>query len=141
MLTGENDVNSCIHAFKAGVRGVLCHKAPAEQIPAAIKAVSEGKVVIEPSIANYIAEHFSYSLLRNKQSIIRDQLTDREIEILRLIGKGYKNRQIALELRLGERTVKAHVASILSKLGVQNRSQAIVAGVRQKLIQLGNVVQ
>ena len=138
VLTTENNANFGVQAFKAGVSSVLYHSAPVEQIPAAIKAVSEGKVVIEPMVANYIADHFSYSVVRNKQAIAREQLTEREMDTLRLVGRGYTNKQIALELNLGERTVKAHVANILSKLGVQSRSQAIVIAIKQKLIPINH---
>lgn len=137
LLLGEQGtVNHVLQAFGAGVRGYLHRSMPIEQIVPAIKAVIGGKVVIEPSIAMSIAEHFSYLSppAGNGWATGREKLTRRELQVLSLIAEGYRNKQIALELGLSVRTVKAHIANTLSKMGVHTRSQAVAAATRQKLV-------
>jgi DNA-binding NarL/FixJ family response regulator len=90
-----------------------------------IRNVYAGKKRIPPEIAAELAEHAA-----------DDELTTREIEVLRLIGGGHANKQIADQLSIGEATVKSHVTNILSKLGASDRTHAVTIGLKRGIIQL-----
>jgi two-component system, NarL family, response regulator YdfI len=116
-------------AERLGVLGLLPHDVSANEIIAAIEAAAAGLVVLHPEIA---------SLLRNPvPSLTRTQsLTQREIEILRMLAEGMANKTIARQIHISEHTVKFHVSSIFAKLGVSSRTEAVTIGIRQGLILL-----
>lgn len=116
-------------AERLGVLGLLPHDASANEILAAIEAAAAGLVVLHPEIA---------SLLRNPTpTLARTQaLTQREIEILRMLAEGMANKTIARQIHISEHTVKFHVSSIFTKLGVSSRTEAVTIGIRQGLILL-----
>jgi two-component system, NarL family, response regulator YdfI len=116
-------------AERLGVLGLLPHDVSANEIIAAIEAAAAGLVVLHPEIA---------SLLRNPvPSLTQTQsLTQREIEILRMLAEGMANKTIARQIHISEHTVKFHVSSIFAKLGVSSRTEAVTIGIRQGLILL-----
>lgn len=111
-------------AFKAGARGFVVKEMPLERLLEAIRKVHEG----EQYIPNEIATRMSGRVL--------SQLSSREIEVLALIARGLSNKEIAAALSLVEGTIKVHVTNILGKLRVSDRTQAILAGVKQGIIQI-----
>ena len=139
VLARDVDPIKAIEAFKSGAHAYILKSAPIEQIPLVIKAVIGSKSVTEISIGNGIIEHFSHPEKQARQSFGRDHLTKRELEVLSLAAEGCKNIEIACQLGLSERTVKAHMAAVLSKMGVRDRSQAILTAVRQHLITIDDV--
>jgi DNA-binding NarL/FixJ family response regulator len=102
---------------KAGAIGYLLKDTQADELCRAIKAAAEGQVQLSPQAAARLMRE-----VRAPEA--RESLTERETDVLRLIAGGRANKEIARELGIGEKTVKTHVSSILSKLGVQSRTQA-----------------
>lgn len=111
-------------AFKVGGSGFVGKEMPLERLLEAIRCVHQGDQYIPPEIA------------ARMNGRVLSQLSSREVEVLRLIARGLSNKEIAGELKLVEGTVKVHVTNILSKLRVSDRTQAILAGVKQGIIQL-----
>jgi len=140
LLTQGVDFISALQSFTVGVRGYLLRSAPIENIVAAIQAVAADKIVTDIDIAMSFAKRYCPPSTRNKQAEGRECLTRRELEILHLIADGYRDRQIATELRLSVRTVKSHVAGVMSKMRVHSRSEAVFVAIRQKLISVDGIV-
>jgi two-component system, NarL family, response regulator YdfI len=117
--------------FRRGLRGVLPSDASSEQIARAIEAVVAGLVVFHTSETEGLFEAVS---VQESSDFLPEALTAREIEILRLLAEGLENKEIALALGISEHTVKFHVASILGKLGVGNRTEAVMSGIRHGIV-------
>jgi len=111
-------------AFKAGASGFVVKDMPLERLLEAIRRVHQGEQYIPAEISTRI------------NGRVLSQLSSREIEVLTLIARGLSNKEIAAQLNLVEGTVKVHVTNILGKLRVSDRTQAILAGVKQGIIQL-----
>lgn len=124
LTTFEGDVE--IHrALEAGARGYMLKSMPPKELVEAIRQVHAGKKRIPPQLAAQLAEHLS-----------DDDLTAREIEVLKQIAGGNRNRDIAEKLFITEETVKVHVKHIMEKLGASDRTQAVAIGLRRGIIQL-----
>lgn len=136
LLATEDNIDYFMAACKAGVKGYLLKTKDIKQIVQAIKAVSLGSMIVEPSLLEFALTHLVYRRARNSQAYARDELTRRELEVLRLAAKGCSNKQIALQLDLSEATVKGHLSRLLSKLNVLNRTEAVFLATKQKLISL-----
>jgi two-component system nitrate/nitrite response regulator NarL len=118
-------------ALSAGIRGVLSREATLEEIEAAVHAVSVGLVVVGGAeMPAVIPQGHAVS------DVLAEPLSDREIEVLELIVEGLSNKLIAYQLSISEHTVKTHVASILAKLGVASRTEAVSQAVRRGLVKL-----
>jgi DNA-binding NarL/FixJ family response regulator len=115
-----------MEAVKAGARGYLLKDVSLEQLTDAIRAVAAGGSVIRPAITERVLRGLEH-VPRNFDALSPpDPLTKRELEILRLMAGGYSNREIAGALGTAEGTVKNHASSILSKLGVRDRTRAVL---------------
>jgi DNA-binding NarL/FixJ family response regulator len=115
-------------ALRAGVSGFLLKVAPPERLVDAVRTVAAGGGLLDPAVTVRVIETFaSTSPLRTRRTERLDALTERERDVLRLIGRGLSNAEIAAELYLGETTVKTHVSNVLAKLGLRDRVQAVVA--------------
>ena len=124
LTTFEGDVE--IHrALQAGARGYLLKNMPPSELVDVIRQVHAGKKRIPAVIASQLAEHMS-----------DESLTEREVEVLREVADGNKNRDIARKLFISEETVKVHVKHIMEKLGATDRTQAVAIGIRRGIIQL-----
>ena len=128
-LTSVLEDVSVSGAVRAGAIGYLLKNTDADALGRAIKAAAAGQVQLAPEAAARLMHE-----VRAPQS--PEALTDRETEVLRLVARGRANKQIAHELDVGEKTVKAHVSSILTKLGVQSRTQAALHAVRIGLVSM-----
>jgi two-component system, NarL family, response regulator LiaR len=125
-LTSVLEDASVTGAVRAGAIGYLLKDTDAEELSRAIKAAAEGRV--------HLAPEATARLLREVRAPENPEaLTDRETEVLKLLARGKANKQIAGNLYVSEKTVKAHVSSILMKLGVQSRTQAALYAVRTGL--------
>jgi NarL family two-component system response regulator LiaR len=124
VLTSFSGQDSVLPAVRAGVAGYLLKDVGPAELAGALRSVHHGGASLHPRIAAAVMHSVT----------ARDPLTTREREVLRLIGRGLSNRLIARELVLSEKTVKAHVSAILSKLGVADRTQAALLAVRDGLI-------
>jgi len=126
-LTSVLEDASVTGAVKAGAIGYLMKDTEAEELGRAIKAAAEGRV--------YLAPEAAARLMREVRTPERPEtLTERETEVLQLLARGKANKQIATSLYVTEKTVKAHVSSILAKLSVQSRTQAALYAVRAGLV-------
>jgi NarL family two-component system response regulator LiaR len=121
-------------ALKAGAQGYLLKGAPREELFRAIRVVSEGGSLLQPVVASKLLQHMSAQA--DKEQPAFEALTEREMEVLHLLGQGKPNKEIAEALVITERTVKFHVSSILAKLGAGNRTEAVMIAAQQGLIEL-----
>jgi DNA-binding NarL/FixJ family response regulator len=139
VLTTFDQNEYVVRALRAGAYGFLLKDAPASRLVAAVRAAASGEALIEPSITRRLIERFAAPDDGDSGELpaaVRS-LTDRELEVLRLMARGLSNGEIADELVVAETTVKTHVARVLAKLGVRDRVQAVVLAyesgfVRQK---------
>jgi DNA-binding NarL/FixJ family response regulator len=121
------DQNEYIYrALRAGAAGFLLKDAPASRLVAAVRAAATGDSLIEPSITQRLVERFAEPELPRGIPDRLASLTERELDVLRLITRGLSNAEIAAEMVVAETTVKTHVARILAKLGLRDRVQVVV---------------
>ena len=125
-------------ALRAGVSGFMLKDAPAEQLVEAIRVVAAGEALLAPSVTRRLILEISSRPTREPTTAAPglDQLTERELEVLRQLAKGRQNKEIATELWISERTVKFHVSAILAKLGVGNRTEAVGKAAQLGLVEL-----
>lgn len=125
ILTTYNGDVQVLRALRAGARGYILKGHVHKELLDTIRAVHAGQKRIPPEVASQLAEH-----------AMDDQLTAREMDVLRLISSGNSNKLIADHLSIGEATVKSHVTNILSKLGASDRAHAVTIGLRRGIIDL-----
>ena len=132
VLTTYDGDEWVFEAIKAGASGYLLKDTPRDELVKAVRGTVAGGTYLHPAIAGKVIEQVS---LRYTQSskLITDKLTDREVEILTLMTKGLSNNELAEKLFLSEGTVRNHVSAILSKLGVSDRTQAVVIAIQHGL--------
>jgi DNA-binding NarL/FixJ family response regulator len=128
ILTSYIDDDRLLPAIRAGAAGYLLKNAEPQELARAIRAADAGEALIDPSVAARLVERLADDDERDQLQ----SLTPREREVLELIGRGFSNKRIALELSLAEKTVKTHVTHVLSKLGVADRTQAALYATRQR---------
>lgn len=134
ILTIHHDDANVFEAIKAGARGYVLKESPPENTVAAIRAVARGEALLHPGIASrVISEFHRLSEQHDADMKVFAQLTDREKEVLRLLAQGRRNKEIADELFIAEKTVKNHVSNILWKLECNDRTQAALFASRVKL--------
>lgn len=121
------DQNEYVYrALRAGAAGFLLKDAPSSRLIAAVRAAATGDSLIEPSITQRLLERFAEPAAITGIPAELAALTEREVEVLRLLARGLSNAEIAAEMVVAETTVKTHVARVLNKLGVRDRVQAVV---------------
>jgi DNA-binding NarL/FixJ family response regulator len=127
VLTTFDQNEYVVRALRAGAYGFLLKDAPASRLIAAIRAAASGEALIEPSITRRLIEQFTAPDIEptGVPPAMRS-LTDRELQVLRLMARGLSNAEIGEEMVIAETTVKTHVARVLTKLGVRDRVQAVV---------------
>ena len=134
LLTTFDDDEALLEAVKAGARGYLLKDVSLERLTEAIRSVASGGTVIRPAVTERVLRGLEH-LPRDFDALDPpDPLTKREIEILRLMAGGYSNREIADALGTAEGTVKNHASSILSKLGVRDRTRAVLKALERGYI-------
>lgn len=124
LTTFEGDVD-IRRALEAGARGYMLKNMPPKELVEVIRQVHKGKKRIPAEVAAHLAEYFG-----------DDALTEREIEVLRYVASGNRNREIGERLFISEETVKVHIKHIMEKLGASDRTQAVAIAVRRGIIQL-----
>jgi DNA-binding NarL/FixJ family response regulator len=125
-------------ALRAGVSGFLLKVSPPEQLIAAVRTVAAGGGLLDPAVTLRVIESFAAAPTpRTTRSRDLDLLTGRERDVLGLVARGLSNAEVAAELYLGEATVKTHVSSILAKLSLRDRVQAVVAAYETGLVRPG----
>lgn len=138
MLTISDEEADLYDAIKAGATGYLLKEISIDEVAAAIRAVHGGQSLISPSMASKLLSEFASMIKKgdSRQQVPAPKLTDREMEVLRLVAKGLNNRDIAKELFISENTVKNHIRNILEKLQLHSRMEAVVYAVREKLLEI-----
>lgn len=132
VLTTYDDDEWVFDAIRAGASGYLLKDTPRQKIIEAIRGTVDGKSFIDPGVAGKLLNQVA-SKQTQPTSILTDKLTERELDVLRLIAKGINNSEIANQLHLSEGTVRNHVSAILEKLGVSDRTQAAVIAIQHGL--------
>jgi DNA-binding NarL/FixJ family response regulator len=132
------DQNEYVYrALRAGAAGFLLKDAPSSRLIAAVRAAATGDSLIEPSITQRLVERFAEPAQPRGIPPELTALTERELDVLRLLARGLSNAEIAAELVVAETTVKTHVARTLTKLGVRDRVQAVVVAYESGFITRG----
>ncbi len=138
MLTISDDEADLYEAIKAGAAGYMLKEISIEEIGSAVRSVYQGQSLISPSMASKLLTEFATIVKRREERVQLPgpRLTERELEVLKLVAKGMNNRDIGTELFISENTVKNHVRNILDKLHLHSRMQAVVYAVREKLLDI-----
>jgi DNA-binding NarL/FixJ family response regulator len=130
-LTSFGEEERVHAALEAGASGYLLKDADADEVASAVRAAHRGELQLDPAVARRLMS----SLRAAQDGDLAEQLTSRELEVLRLVGAGKANKEIAAELGISERTARTHVSNILAKLGLSSRTQAALFAVREGLVE------
>jgi two-component system NarL family response regulator len=136
MLTVSDEEEDLYEAVKAGATGYLLKEISIEEVANAIRAVMTGQSLISPSMASKLLSEFNNLAKAAQQKVLAPKLTDRELQVLKLVAQGMSNREVAEQLFISENTVKNHVRNILEKLHLHSRMEAVVYAVREKLLDI-----
>ena len=131
VLTASTDDSRVVAALRAGAIGYIRKDADPELLLEAVRAAARGRSVLDPEVATTVLQELAVG--------IENDLTEREMEVLRQLAHGRTNKQIAAALTIGEETVKTHVGNILTKFQLAHRTQAVVYALKQGLISLDEV--
>jgi DNA-binding NarL/FixJ family response regulator len=141
ILTISDEDDDLFEAIRAGASGYLLKDIPLDELADSVRAVHGGQSLINPSMAGKLLTEFATLARRDADEepakhAPAPKLTEREMEVLRLVARGMNNRDIAKELYISENTVKNHVRNILEKLQIHSRMEAVMIAVREKLIEI-----
>jgi two-component system NarL family response regulator len=136
MLTVSDEEADLYDAVKNGASGYLLKDSSIDEVAQAIRVVADGQSLISPSMAVKLLDEFKMMTRTDRQQVPSPKLTDRELEVLRLVAEGLNNREIAKRLFISENTVKNHVRNILEKLQLHSRMEAVMYAVREKLLDI-----
>ena len=138
MLTISDEEADLYEAIKAGASGYLLKEISIDEVANAVRQVNQGQSLISPSMASKLLTEFATMVKRRDErtQMPGPRLTDRELQVLRLVAKGLNNKDIGDELFISENTVKNHVRNILEKLHLHSRMEAVVYAVREKLLDI-----
>jgi DNA-binding NarL/FixJ family response regulator len=138
MLTISDEEADLYDAIKAGASGYLLKEIPIDEVASAIRSVFAGQSRLSPSMAAKLLGEFAAMSKRAEETrpFPAPRLTDREMEVLRLVAQGLNNRDIAGKLFISENTVKNHIRNILEKLHLHSRIQAVAYAVKEKLLEI-----
>lgn len=140
MMLTTFDLNDYVHAaLRAGASGFLLKDAPPEQLVDAIRVIASGDALLAPSVTQTLIDEIARRPEGDPDAFPGiAELTERELDVIRLMACGMSNGEIAKDLYLGEATVKTHVGRILAKLGARDRVQAVVAAYESGLVTPGS---
>ena len=136
MLTVSDEEADLYDAVKNGAAGYLLKDSSIDEVAQAIRVVADGQSLISPSMAIKLLDEFKQMSRSDRQQVPSPRLTDRELEVLKLVAQGLNNREIAKRLFISENTVKNHVRNILEKLQLHSRMEAVMYAVREKLLDI-----
>jgi DNA-binding NarL/FixJ family response regulator len=138
MLTISDEEADLYDAIKAGASGYLLKEISIDEVAEAVRSVSAGQSRLSPSMASKLLAEFAAMSRRadEQQQLPPPRLTEREMEVLKLVAKGLNNRDIGQQLFISENTVKNHIRNILEKLHLRSRMEAVVYAVREKLLEI-----
>lgn len=133
ILTTYDTDEHILSGIDAGAKGYLLKGATKEDLFRVIRAASRGESLLEPAVASRLMQRY---VQLSKKGPAEDALSERELEVLRLMSRGMRNKEIARDLVITEKTAKAHVSNILAKLGASDRTEAVTLALRRNLIKL-----
>jgi len=133
VLIDEPDLSWSVRALRSGVKAIVPRDASSSEIVSAIEAAYAGFITLAPEVADGFARNV-HAAETEPLSEIAEHLTQREIEVLRMLGRGLSNKEIAARLGISDHTVKFHISSILGKLDVSSRTEAVTQGIRMGVI-------
>lgn len=136
MLTMSDEEADLYEAVKSGASGYLLKDSSIEEVAQGIRVVADGQSLISPSMAAKLIDEFKTMSKPERSAGPALKLTERELEVLRLVARGLSNRDVASQLAISENTVKNHVRNILEKLQLHSRMEAVMYAVRAKLVDL-----
>ena len=139
MLTVSDEEADLYDAVKNGASGYLLKDSSIDEVAQAVRVVADGQSLISPSMAIKLLDEFKQMSRSDRQQLATPRLTDRELEVLKLVAQGLNNREIAKRLFISENTVKNHVRNILEKLQLHSRMEAVMYAVREKLLDIPQV--
>jgi len=139
ILTAYSDIRYILGLLDAGACGYLLKSARSNEIVRAIRSVQSGESVLDPVVTHKLLKRVVGLTKQSSESEVKEKLTPREIEILRLAAKGMSNKDIANVVFLNVRTVKAHLTNIFNKMGVGCRTDAIIKALRAGYITLDEI--
>ena len=124
-------------ALRAGASGFLLKETRPEILADAIRTVAGGEALLAPAVMQRLIEQYAQREATQRHASVLESLTDREVDVLRLIGRGRSNAEIATELWVAETTVKTHITRIFGKLALRDRAQAVVLAYETGLVEIG----
>jgi DNA-binding NarL/FixJ family response regulator len=136
LTTFERD-DYVFEALRAGASGFLLKNAPPEELVHAVRVVAEGDALLAPSVTRRVIAEYAGRPAPHSSQVDLGRLTEREVEVLRLLATGKSNSELAAHLFLGEGTIKTHVSNLLTKLGLRDRMQAVVFAYESGLVEPG----
>lgn len=134
VLTNYDDDRYVFEGVEAGASGYLLKDISSDELSEAIHRVARGESLMAPSVLRKVLDEFAHRA--EERELPHEGLTPRELEVLQALAQGLKNEEIAKELFITGKTVKSHLGSIFSKLGVHDRSQAILYAIKHKLVDI-----
>jgi DNA-binding NarL/FixJ family response regulator len=137
MLTASEDVDHLFAAIKSGARGYLLKNLESRELRGMLDAVARGEAAITPAIAGRILAELARPDVVAEPAGGPDRLTDREMDVLRLVVAGLRNKEIAAQLGISENTAKFHLRNILDKLHAQSRAEVVARAMREGLVEGG----
>jgi DNA-binding NarL/FixJ family response regulator len=136
MLTVSDDEEDLFEAIKAGASGYLLKEINPDEVAQAVRQIQGGQSLLSPSMASKLLTEFATMTKRTEERPYHPRLTEREMEVLRLVAQGMTNREIGKDLHISENTVKNHIRNILEKLHLNSRMEAVIYAVREKLLEI-----
>ena len=136
MLTVSDEEADLYEAVKNGASGYLLKDSSIDEVAQAVRVVADGQSLISPSMAVKLLDEFKQMSRSDRAQVPTPRLTERELEVLKLVAQGLNNREIAKRLFISENTVKNHVRNILEKLQLHSRMEAVMYAVREKLLDI-----
>ena len=129
MLTRHGEYHHVQELLRAGANGYVLKQSSSEEVLRAIRVVAGGQSFLDPLVAAQIAQHYAADTETHPDGVVREELSPREQEVLRLLARGYANREIAAELGISVKTVDAHRANGMGKLGMSSRIELVRYGI------------
>lgn len=139
VLTAYDDEQYIYALLDAGAAGYLLKNVSGEELARSIYAVAEGESVLHPSVAAKVFKRVTSGAVGLAKAGGVDQLTERELAVLRLAARGLSNKMIARDLDLSDRTVQVHLSNVFGKLGVASRTEAVITALRRGIIRLEEI--